>query len=276
MKMWFGILALCLSVASSSPSLHALIQQGLASEVRNVLQDVVLAVDEADSNGFTPLLLACMLGQNPVVHALLQAGADPESATGLRTPLLVATRLGRAASVRMLLRAGADPNKVDAHGQTALMAAASVGRLPIMQSLLEANASLEARTAQGWTALMLAAMHGQPLASRLLANAGADLGALDDKNVTAIGHASVEGNTEVVKELLRAGSSVSGSGRPPLVLAAERDHVGVIVVLIRAGFSVHRTDIWSLYTPLTAAATHGNEESLRWAASATRCELHHT
>ncbi len=126
----------------SSESLDALIAAGANMEFKNrwgqtALTCAALVADTekvrklvhgsplnaADANGMTALNVACGGGEdsNPVVAALLEAGADPKIADsdGV-TPLMRAADRGDAARVAMLLKAGAPVDAKDLSGRTAM------------------------------------------------------------------------------------------------------------------------------------------------------------
>jgi uncharacterized protein len=78
-------------------------------------------VNKADSNGWTPLMLASKLGHTSIVRELLDngAGADYKNHGG-STALLWAATFGHADVVRLLVRHGADTSLRNNFGLTAL------------------------------------------------------------------------------------------------------------------------------------------------------------
>lgn len=96
----------------------------------------------------TPLIMACVNGDAPMIEALLKSGADPHTtkANGT-TALMLASASGSADAVRVLLERGADANaKESAHGQTALMFAAALNRDAVIKVLAANHASLDIAT----------------------------------------------------------------------------------------------------------------------------------
>jgi len=82
-------------------------------------------IDVSNSQGMTPLLVACREGMTSVVEALIRAGADPlRSNTEGSTPLMFAkdygVRSGDYSVCRVLLDAGSDPLVPDRFGRTVL------------------------------------------------------------------------------------------------------------------------------------------------------------
>ena len=109
-------------------------------------------------------------GSYEVVKAVLSAGADPDTpGPDGRTALIMSARVGDDAMVDALLEAGADASLASAEdGTTALMWAANGGFGSIVDTLLAAGADVGAVAADGWTAWEAAEQAGHSdLANRL-------------------------------------------------------------------------------------------------------------
>lgn len=102
-------------------------------------------VDERDDSGYTPLLWSCFRGlvgdQEPVIDALIAAGADPNAVTsgGESNCIILAAQSRSEKAVAAVLRGGA---LVDgsADGVTALMVAARAGDRDMVEFLLRTGA----------------------------------------------------------------------------------------------------------------------------------------
>jgi len=129
-----------------------------------------------DAAGGHALVLAAAAGQDAVLRALLQRGADIERRgdDGF-TALGAAAFQGQRSAVRLLLRAGADPRRLGATGQTALHLASTAGRLDVVLALLQAGVPTDLLNAHRETALDLAAAVDQTDVMDLLIQGGADL-----------------------------------------------------------------------------------------------------
>jgi ankyrin repeat protein len=78
----------------------------------------------ADVFGITPLMEACIRGNDAVIEELINKGADPnQKDTVGNTALLNAATLGRASVVNLLLSKGAQPNLANNEGLTPLIQA---------------------------------------------------------------------------------------------------------------------------------------------------------
>lgn len=144
---------------------------------------------------WTPLMFACNEGNDAVVEALVDRGADinyrPNS-TQL-TPLLCAVRNNHLRCVQILLtgrRDGtrADPNQGKRNGFRPLHEAASRGHVDIIKELLEdKRTEVNAQNRQGRTALFMAAKTGHPEAVDLLVKMGGADFSIKDKTKNKAG-----------------------------------------------------------------------------------------
>jgi uncharacterized protein len=116
-------------------------RSGEVADVTKMCELFPELINESDSKGFTPLIIAAYNNQPEVVAILLQAGAD--STIGDRngnTALMGALFKGYDAIAHKLLDAGADPNVQNEQGATALTFAATFHRNQLAQRLLQAGA----------------------------------------------------------------------------------------------------------------------------------------
>ena len=133
----------------------------------------------AHSNPSLPMQ-AALCGKEDVLSLLIVFGADLEQQdSGGSTPLLLAAEKGRLACLRALLVAGAHPGATDGSGRTALYRAAESGKLEVLRVLLEGGAGVGgAAGPEGQSALHAAAAAGQPAVHALL-KAGLEVDAKD-------------------------------------------------------------------------------------------------
>lgn len=137
--------------------------------------------------GWTALHMATAYGLEPVVVALLRAGADPNCRNSYGfTPLFEASHRGFLGIAKHLVEAKAHLNSLpteeetdncpllSAPPQTPLGEAARFGFTPIVQLLLEAGADKDFQNAAGWTPLHEAAFYNHAHSVQLLLVHGAD------------------------------------------------------------------------------------------------------
>ncbi|EGZ29112.1 hypothetical protein PHYSODRAFT_372741, partial [Phytophthora sojae] len=87
-----------------------------------------VSVDMADTNGFTPLMIAAQAGHGSVMQVLFENGARAgETAADGNTALHLAARNGHLEACRILISEEADVNAVNEAGLDALMDAAQTG-----------------------------------------------------------------------------------------------------------------------------------------------------
>eukprot|EP00501_MAST-03F_sp_TOSAG23-6_P000744 GSMAST32.ASY1.ANO1.772.1 assembled CDS len=129
--------------SSGVTTLYIAAQFGHTRVVR-LLIDAGAGVDQANDDGYTPLLGASMMGHVGVVAQLITAGANVNLASndGI-TPLCFASQEGHVEVVKILLRNGADINKAPtsgpARGSTPLYLASKKGNAEVVQLLNKAN-----------------------------------------------------------------------------------------------------------------------------------------
>ncbi len=185
-------------------------------EAARLLVDAGADVKAANRYGVTPLSLACVNGNGPLVELLLGAGADPNTKLrGGETVLMTASRTGKPAAVRALLARGAEVDARERRGQTALMWAAAEGHAAVVEDLLKAGADFRTPLPSGFTPLSFAVREGRAEVVRILLKAGADV-------------------NEAMRPRKAAGRSPA-RGTTPLILAVENGHFELAVLLLDAG-----------------------------------------
>lgn len=106
--------------------------------------------NDADHNGWTPLMHAAWEGSEDCVRALIEGGAEiGASDFAEQTSLMLAASQGEEGCVRALIEAGADLEAVDEEGASALHCAAEDGKDGCVRALIEAGANLKARDKDG-------------------------------------------------------------------------------------------------------------------------------
>ncbi len=115
----------------------------------------------------TPLCNATIRGDEAVVRALIEAGADDNFARDVSaTPLFVAAQNGHEAVMRVLIVAGADVNKASYAGSPPLHIAAQSGHEAVVRALIEAGANFNKANDDGATPLFIAALKGHEAVAR--------------------------------------------------------------------------------------------------------------
>ena len=197
--------------------------------------DMLLSILEADpnssdSNGDTPLIIACYHGNIRIATLLLQARANINQQDNDGDTALIAACTSETPHndlVRLLIQSGADINIKESELQvTALIVAAQCGHTSIVQYLLDEGAPVNTQDLNGFTSLMIASQNGHSEVVRVLINYGADVNILaKDPNVTALTFACSHQRTICVDLLLAGGADPNLCDRElsPLIAACITD-----------------------------------------------------
>ena len=167
--------------------------------------------DTDDEQGWTPLLRAADTGREPMVHLLLDRGANIESCNPSNsTPLSCAAEHQHAAVVNLLLLRGANANTQDNYGWSPLhRAQVHRGGDEVALHLLNHSANVDARCIKGKTPLHYAIERSNESMIRLLLQSGADLAAKNIAGQTPL-HTAIECRLEgMVHLLLECGADAS-------------------------------------------------------------------
>ena len=228
-----------------------------------------------DARGTTPLIMAAGFGSIDAMRALIDAGADVNTASAFGvTPLMACP--GDLERVRLLVSKGAKVNAVSQLKRTPLMLAAAAGASDVVKFLLEAGASVNAIDSIGLDALMFATDANATGAAKLLLARGASVktrqvtpDAKPKMGLTPLMNAAGHGNTEIVRALLAKGADVNAVSPPQqgpgvkngpialgsltaLLLAVTYGNEETVKLLLDAGANPNAQDVRG-YTPLTLA-----------------------
>lgn len=122
-------------------------------------------INEADSSGYTPLLMAMYEGKPDIAKVLINMGANinkPDNIYGY-TPLMTAAIYGYTELTDLLISKGADVNAKAVDGSTSLIQAAMYGNYDIAKKLIENNANVFAIDSSGYRALDYARFAQRPI-----------------------------------------------------------------------------------------------------------------
>ena len=240
---------------------------------------ILLSILEADPNssdseGFTPLMIACSYGNIRITTLLLQAHANINQQNNDGYTALMAacdSETPQYELVKLMVQSGADLNiKTSQLQRTALMAAAECGHTSIVRYLLDEGAPVNTQDVNGSTSLMIASVLGHSEVVCVLINYGADLNilakGLDD--ATALMYACDHQRTVCVDLLLAGGADPNLCSREhsPLIDACIIDDYPmdptILEKLLSAGANPNTQTGDDGLTALMQAAADGYEKGI--------------
>lgn len=207
--------------------------------VAALLRDAAAEVDALNQEGWSPLAVACQVGNWRLARFLLERGAKTEPADG--TPVLLAaagTEEDDPAGVQLLLKHKARADARDRQRRSALHEAALAGHVDIIDVLLAAGANLESRDALSRTPWLEAARGGRAAVIEHLLPHHPDLNAVDGEGRNAVLLACMADNVPplLVRRLLELGIAADvpdPQGRRAVDIAASAGRWTIVSLLDR-------------------------------------------
>lgn len=183
----------------------------------------------------TPLWCAVVKGDEAMVEALLEYGANTEAKIKEgKTVLFYAVSLGHGSIVRQLLKHGANKEERDEDGWTLLIAAVSIFAdttdSDMLELLLDEGADVEAKDKDGNTPLM----HGAwcLTTAKLLLARGAEVNARSKHGVTPLMKAAFyKENADVVKLFLEHGADPTAKDESDRTAASQANDEAALILL---------------------------------------------
>ncbi|RXR24078.1 MULTISPECIES: ankyrin repeat domain-containing protein [Flavobacterium] len=154
--------------AQSTPDVFEIARKGTENQAKEALLQNKNCFNLVNSEGFTPLILACYKGNIPVAKCIIASGVAINYNSPMGSALMAATVKGNLELVNLLLTHQADPNLADDQGNTALIYAAMFQNVEIVKLLLSHGAHRDAKDEKGQTAFEHAVKTGNEQLIQLL------------------------------------------------------------------------------------------------------------
>jgi hypothetical protein len=198
------LLMLGASLSARADQIHKAVFKGDLNRVVALLKDHPDLVEEKDSLGQTPLIVAVNHNKLEIAELLLANGANVNARDShMHTPLMVALGIyNHDKMVRLLLAKGADVNLADDSGMTPIAYSVRQGQMEDVKVLLANDANVNVVT--GSSPLNLAILaHRIEMVELLLAN-GADVN-YKSRDLTPLRYAKLADETRIEALLKKYG-----------------------------------------------------------------------
>ncbi|KAL4862317.1 ankyrin repeat-containing domain protein [Aspergillus spectabilis] len=224
-------------------ALHKACSSGLGMVSQRVTDTLVrhgAATDERDFMGDTPLLLACLTGEESAIPILIHAGANVNAAhNNGSTPLHITAQQGKAAIMEILIRGGALVDVQNNAGRTPLhelAIAGAEGSEEAAELLLDSGAFVDMMDYWGNTPLHLSALGKRVGVVEILLRYEASVNTKNSHAETALHEASRLDFGDGVEVLLRNGADAGitdNKGMTAVQIATGRRLANIVALINR-------------------------------------------
>lgn len=164
-------------------------------------------INQADKNGWTPLMIASFNGNESIAKLLIEKGANIHLQDNAGyAPIHWAAFNGFNEVTAILLKRGTNPNTTNRYGWTPLMQAAARGHSGIVRMLLDKGALVNQSDEEGWAPLHKATANGHLAVVKLLLDAGADCTAAHRDGASPLSLAKEKNKAEILQLFLSRGA----------------------------------------------------------------------
>lgn len=169
-RFFFVLLFIGFSQVYSQTDIFDAARNGQLNEVISVYSKNPNVINLRNSEGYSPLILACYHGNKEVVEFLVDKVNDINGTSDYGSPLMAAVVKGDIEIIEILLSRKASTNIADVNGTTAIHYAVMFKNYEVIKLLMEANADLQMKDKRGQSALDYAAIYNDKKLNNLLKN----------------------------------------------------------------------------------------------------------
>lgn len=182
------------------------IKAGNIEDVRNLLDNKAVDINQPLQEGILPLHIAVINNQETIAALLIQSGAkvDATDSATQATPLHLAALYGRESLAALLIQKGANVNALMKFDISPLLVAAQFNQSQLVQLLLDKHANIDHADQEGFTALHFAAQNGDEVIAHLLIEHGANVNLKDKPNKATPLKIALDNHHPQVAKLLEA------------------------------------------------------------------------
>ncbi len=134
------ILFLCVDAVYAQSDIFAIARTGTVADIQKLAKEDAEILKAKNDQGFTPLILACYLGNNEVAKWLINNGVDINTNSSMGTALMATAVKGNVELLSFLIANGANVNLLDEKGASALILAVRFKQKSCMELLIKNNA----------------------------------------------------------------------------------------------------------------------------------------
>ncbi|XP_071105461.1 uncharacterized protein [Haliotis cracherodii] len=191
------------------------------------------ALTLVDKHGNSALHLACLGGNKAIVQHLVSPSNINTRGQNGWTPVVIAALLGHQNVFDLLVSKQADLTLVDNDGENILHLACEGNNKDIIQYLISPS-NINTRGRFGFTPVMIAAIQGHQSVFNLLVSKQADLTLVDNHGNSLLHTACLGGNKAIVQHLVSPTNINTRGGHriTPVMMAALRGHQSVFDLLV--------------------------------------------
>jgi hypothetical protein len=128
-------------------------RNGTTEHLLSIVKSNPKEINNINSDGYSPLILACYRGNNEVAKMLIENGADINYKSALGSPLMACVVKNNNEIAKILISKGANVNITDANGMTAILYATMFKNYEITRLLVKNKADILAKDIRGNSAL---------------------------------------------------------------------------------------------------------------------------
>jgi uncharacterized protein len=159
-KIFLYLIFVITANAFSQDNVYDIARKGTVSDLEKLLKQKSEALDEVNTDGYSPLILACYRGNTEVANYIVKKTKSINYISPMGTALMAAVVKGNVSFCELLLKQGANPNLADENGTTALIYATEFQNLALVNLLLKNKADKNLKNKEGKTAFEFAVFSG--------------------------------------------------------------------------------------------------------------------